>query len=261
MRYDVHTHAFHPKIAAKVLKQLHEHYDIPPVGTGLMDDLLARARAAGLDRVVVHTAATTPDQVLPANNWSIALHEKYPEVLAFGTMHPGHPDPEKEFARLERAGIHGLKFHPDFQGFRMDDPAFCRLLGRVAGRFTVMFHVGDRAAPENNPSCPVKLAALLDEFPELTAIAAHFGGYRHWRWALEHLAGRDVYLDTSSTLAFIDDETLCALWQKHPRERFLFGSDYPLFDPASEARRLAERLGLDEAEVRAVQANAHGLLG
>jgi predicted TIM-barrel fold metal-dependent hydrolase len=261
MRYDVHTHAFHPKIARRVLAQLHDHYGIAPVGSGLMDDLLARTRAAGLDRVVVHTAATTPDQVAPANTWSIELHKRYPEVLAFGTMHPAHPDPEKEFARLERHGIAGLKFHPDFQGFRMDDPAFSRLLERVAGRFTVMFHVGDKAAPKDNPSCPMKLAALLDAFPNLTAIAAHFGGYRHWRWALEHLAGRDVYLDTSSTLAFIDDETLRALWRAHPRERFLFGSDYPLFDPAAEADALARRLGLDEAEVRSLQANAHGLFG
>ncbi|GKT14910.1 hypothetical protein ADUPG1_004064, partial [Aduncisulcus paluster] len=28
MYYDVHTHAFHPKIADKVIQQLHDHYGI-----------------------------------------------------------------------------------------------------------------------------------------------------------------------------------------------------------------------------------------
>ena len=40
-------------------------------------------------------------------------------------------------------GVRGLKFHADFQGFFLDDPAFLRLLEAAAGRFAVMFHVGD----------------------------------------------------------------------------------------------------------------------
>lgn len=255
MRIDVHTHAFHPKIAQKVLDQLSDHYGIPPVGDGTVEDLLTRAARAGLDRVMLHTAATDPSQVVPANNWAIELTRKHPEVVAFGSLHPDYPDNEREIERLTKAGITGLKFHPDFQGFFLDSPGFRRLMEMVPERFTLMIHVGDDLPPEKNPSCPMKLAALLHDFPGRRVIAAHMGGYLHWKWALEHLVGRDVFMDTSSTLAFIPDEMLRAIWNGHPRERMLFGSDYPLFDPGAEMHVLQRRLALtDEALESLLQA-------
>ncbi len=261
MRIDIHCHAFHPKIADKVTAQLDEHYGIRPVGTGTCEDLLARARRAGLDKVVVLGAATDPSQVIPANNWAIGLQREHPEVVAFGTLHPGFIEVEKELERLQRNGVRGLKFHADFQGFFLDDPAFLRLLEAAAGRFAVMFHVGDKLAPADNPSCPFKMAALLDRFPETPMIAAHMGGYLHWQWALDELAGRDVYFDTSSTLDFIPDDLLRELFRRHPRERILFGSDYPLFDPGDEAVKLQKRLSLSDAELEELMENGARLLG
>lgn len=249
MRLDMHTHAYHPKIAHKVAAQLERHYGIVPVGSGLIEDLRVRARLAGLDKVVVHCAATAPAQVIPANNWAIELTRTYDDVLAFGTLHPGYADFEAELNRLWTAGIRGIKLHADFQGFRLDDRALWPIFEALSGRFVVMFHVGDRPAPKDNNSCPMKLAAIHRDFPGLTIIAAHLGGYLHWKWALEHLIGRDVYLDTSSALPFIDDATLGEILRRHPRERIVFGSDYPLFDPGEEMERLMSRLGLSDAEM------------
>lgn len=259
MRLDVHTHAFHPKIADKVLSQLDDHYGIPPVGSGTVKDLLARVRRAGLDGAVVHTAATTPDQVVPANNWAIELARTHPEIVPFGSLHPAYPDNEREVNRLLAAGIKGLKFHPDFQGFFLDDPAFARIMEMIGDRFLLMIHVGDSLPPEKNPSCPIKLAALRRNFPAPRIIAAHMGGYLHWPWALTHLAGQDVYLDTSSTLPFIDDGLLQDLWRRHPRERILFGSDYPLFDPGAELHALQQRLALSDSALDDLVANADAL--
>ncbi len=239
---DTHCHVFHPKIAHKALKHLEGHYGLRPQGTGLLDDLLARADRAGIERVVVHTAATDPAQVIPANNWALELMRQSPRVTAFGTLHPECPDPDRELDRLERAGVVGLKFHADFQGFFLDDPKFYTLMERIGSRFLLMFHVGDRLPPEQNPSCPVKLARLRREFPGPVIIAAHLGGYLHWDHAVEHLAGQDVYLDTSSSLRLIADHTLRALLRRHPAERLLFGSDYPLFDPGDEIRLVEQRL-------------------
>lgn len=254
MFIDIHTHAYHPKIADKVLAQLEGHYGIKPVGTGQIDDLIARAKRAGLDRVVVHNAATAAAQVVPANNWAIHIHREYPEVLAFGTLHPEYPEFERELDRLERNGIHGIKFHADFQGFRLDDQRLWPLFEALSGRFTVMLHVGDRLPPEQNNSCPAKVAAILRDFPGLTVIAAHMGGYLHWQYALEHLIGKDVYIDTSSSLAFIDDDTLQRIFSGHPRDRILFGSDYPLFDPGEEIGMLRRRLSLRDAELETLLA-------
>jgi len=239
---DTHCHVFHPKIAEKALNQLEGHYGLRPEGSGILEDLLSRAERAGVDRVVVHTAATDPAQVIPANNWAIDLMRQSPRVTAFGTLHPDYADVDKELDRLERAGVVGLKFHPDFQGFFLDDPKFYALMEKVGSRFMLMFHVGDRLPPEQNPSCPIKLARLRREFPGPVMIAAHLGGYLHWDFAVEHLAGLDVYMDTSSSLRFVPDDTLRALLKAHPSDRLLFGSDYPLFDPGDEIRLIERRL-------------------
>lgn len=246
MTLDIHTHAFHPKIASKVLEQLTGHYGITPVGTGLVEHLLERLDAAGIGRAAVHAAATAPAQVIPANNWSMELARTQPRLIPFGTIHPGFADFEAEFDRLERAGIRGIKIHADFQGFRLDDPALRPILETMQGRFIALFHVGDRLPPHQNPSCPAKLRAIRDDFPQLCIIAAHLGGYLHWAEALLHLAGTDVYLDTSSSLPFLDDALLRAILDRHPPERVLFGSDYPIFDPARELKRLRERLRLSD---------------
>lgn len=252
MFIDIHTHAYHPKIADKVLAQLEGHYGIKPVGTGQMDDLLARAKAAGLDRVAVHNAATAPAQVIPANNWAIHIHREYPEVISFGTLHPDYPNFERELERLRRNGIKGIKFHADFQGFRLDDHRLWPIFEALSGKFVVMLHVGDRLPPDQNNSSPDKVAAILRDFPQLTVIAAHMGGYLHWQYVLEHLVGKNVYIDTSSTLSFIDDDTLRRIVDGHPRERILFGSDYPLFDPGDEIALLRKRLSLRDAELEAM---------
>ena len=260
MFIDVHAHAFHPKIAHKVLAQLENHYSISPVGNGLLEDLLARTHRAGLDKAVVLTAATSPSQVIPANNWAIQIKKTCDDCIPFGTVHPGFNDMEKELDRLEQAGVKGLKFHPDFQGFRMDDPALFDIMEMVGDRFTCLFHVGDTLPPDENPSCPRKLAALRKAFPAPPIIAAHMGGYQHWEFALEHLADTDVFVDSSSSLDFLDDATLQSLYDGFGLDRILFGSDYPLFDAGEEREKLETRLSLTDVEMERMMSTAAGLL-
>ncbi|WP_319543863.1 amidohydrolase family protein [uncultured Pseudodesulfovibrio sp.] len=249
MRIDIHAHAFDPKIAHKVLVQLEGHYGIKPVGTGIAADLIERLDEAGIDKSVILTAATTPNQVIPANNWAIELKKNNPRFIPFGTLHPGFDRNAEELDRLEKNGIQGLKFHPDFQGFRMDDEAFFEVMELIQGRFVCMFHVGDRLPPDENPSCPKKMAALRKRFPKPVMIAAHMGGYQHWEYAIEHLAGTDVYVDCSSVLDFVDDTLLKRMFEAFSHDRILFGSDYPLFDAATEIEKIARRLDLSDNQV------------
>ncbi|WP_243546128.1 amidohydrolase family protein [Pseudodesulfovibrio tunisiensis] len=249
MKIDVHTHAFHPKIADKVLDQLDHHYHIGMTGTGRADDLIQRLDKGAIDKAVVLCAATAPSQVIPANNWAIQLKKEEPRFIPFGTMHPDFDNIEEEFDRLEQNGITGLKFHPDFQGFRMDDPRFRKVMEIAGDRFIMLFHVGDTLPPEENPSCPIKMAKLRDDFPDPIMIAAHFGGYRQWDLAVEHLADRDVFVDTSSSIDFLSDEQCKRIFDKFDREHILFGSDYPLWDPQTEMDKLRKRLGFSDSEM------------
>ena len=225
----------------------------------LLDDFLARLDEAGIARAIVHSAATAPGQVIPANNWAIHVQNTNQQLLAFGTLHPDFTNWEAELDRLERNGIKGLKLHPDFQGFWLNDPRLQPIYEALQGRFTVMCHIGDRVPPEQNPSSPAKLARIKKDFPGLKVIAAHFGGFQHWDYVLEHLAETDVYVDTSSSLDFISDEQLQSIYHALGRERILFGSDYPLSTPTREIRLLRQRLQLSDAELEEILTNGNAL--
>lgn len=260
MWIDIHTHVFPSAVAEKVCAQLTAHYGITCSGSGVIDDLLQRAQMAGLDNVVVHSAATTPEQVVPANTFALHLERMYPEVIAFGTVHPEYADWEAQLRRLKKHNIRGLKLHPEFQGFWLNDPKLHPIIEAAQQDFIFMVHIGDNVPPQQNPSCPYKLAALLDQFPKARFIAAHMGGYLHWEHSLQALAGRDVFMDTSSTLDCIDDTTLKALFAKHDRERILYGSDYPLYDPQEEMVKLQQRIPLSDTQLTGVMHNAAKLL-
>lgn len=261
MYTDVHTHIFTPSTAQKTLSMLEARYGTEPVGSGLIDDLLEREKKAGMDRVVIHSAAPSHEHVGPVNLMATHLMKNNENVIAFGTMHPDDPIWEERMSALEHAGVPGIKIHPELQNFRLDDPRLLPMFEAGAGRFIFMVHIGDRLPPEENPSCPYKMAAVLDAVPQTTFIAAHLGGWMHWEHVPKALMGRDIWLDTSGSLTSIDEATLHTIFKGHPRSHILFGSDYPLFDPGDELKLLQKRLHLSDEELDDMMLNADLLFG
>ena len=105
------------------------------------------------------------------------------------------------------------------------------------------------------------VADLLRSFPRLQIICAHFGGYRMWEHSLEALAGQDnLWVDTSSTTAYVTPELLRRLLRQHPRDHVLFGTDWPLYDPPVELERLRRMSGLSEDAMDHLLSNAGYLL-
>ena len=264
MYIDIHTHAFHPKIAHKAVDHLNSFYSITCSGDGTIANLLEREQEAGLEKCVVLCAATAPAQVIPANNYAISLQREHPEqVIAFGTVHPAYENWENELARIKAAGIRGIKLHPDFQSFWLDDPRLLPIFETAQKDFVFEIHIGDKTTPEKNPSCPYKLASIMRQFPDIRVIAAHFGGYRMWSHALEVFSGstfENLWFDTSSTTPFATPELAHRLLNTFPRERILFGTDWPLYDPVEELQRLQTLGGLSDSEMEVIMSNASALL-
>lgn len=263
MRFDVHTHAFHPKIAHKAVAHLNDFYEVHCAGDGTVAHLLERERLANMDRCVVLCAATAPAQVIPANNYAMSLQKEYDAVIAFGTIHPGFINWENELVRMTSKGLRGIKLHPDFQGFCLDDPRLLPIFEAAQKDFIFLFHVGDAMTPRDNPSCPYKLAKILDNFPGLRVIAAHLGGYRMWEHALIALGydKRDnLWLDTSSVTPFVSSEELLYFFQAFPHDRLLYGTDWPLYDPLEEMERLQRLAKLSDDDLERLLTNATPLL-
>jgi predicted TIM-barrel fold metal-dependent hydrolase len=243
---DMHTHAYPEKVACKAVEFLNNYYHVQCQGTGRMKDLLSSAADAGVDYLLVHAVATKPSQVENVNSW-IARHLS-DHVFGFGSIHPDYPDIPRELRRIQSLGLRGVKLHPDFQEFYADSPAMFPVYKMLEGVMPVLFHAGDE---NSDYSSPKRIANVAEHFPGLTIIAAHLGGYSQWDEAEKYVIGKNVYLDTSSSLFKLPRERAVEIIRRHGAERVLFGTDYPLTRHREELTRF-RALGLTEEEERLI---------
>ncbi len=233
---DTHAHIFPPKIAEKASRSIGLFYNTDVTYKGSIGELIASGDRISVTRYIVHSTATRAEQVIPINDFIIRSCREEPRFIGFGTMHQDFPDIRGEFERMQEEGLKGLKLHPDFQEIEADSPRLDPVYEELADRdLPVLIHAGDS---RYDYSSPRRLARVLDRHPRLKMIAAHFGGYTQWEDSLEYLAGRDCWFDTSSSLWRLSPETAGRFFRKHGTERFLFGSDFPMWDHTGELKRL-----------------------
>lgn len=243
---DVHTHIFPGKIAEKAVGAIGEFYDIPMCHPGSPEALLKSGGAIGVRKYLVCSSATVPKQVVSINDFIRDCCEAHPEFLGFGTLHPGYEDIPGEVRRIEEMGLRGVKLHPDFQRFNIDDPAAFPIYESCQERgLPVLFHTGDE---RYDWSAPVRMAAVAKKFPGLICIAAHFGGYNHWQDVEVYKDLPNVWFDTSSALFKLPRERALGLIKLMGHRRFMFGTDFPMWDHREELERFLS-LGLPE-EIR-----------
>ncbi|MCL2270774.1 MAG: amidohydrolase family protein [Treponema sp.] len=227
---DFHTHIYPEKIAAKAVASIGEFYTVAMQGNGTVESLLESGRRGGIGHFVVFSAAAIPGQVQAINDYIASTCRERPEFTGFGTLHPDMEKPREEIERLIALGLKGVKFHPDMQRFNIDDGRMMDIYAALEGRLPVIFHTGDYRYTFSHPS---RLARVLDNFPKLCAIAAHFGGWSVVDIAYDYLHNRRCYFDVSSSLSFLGVRRAAELIRSYGAERFLFGSDYPMWDPAA----------------------------
>ena len=236
MIIDSHAHVYPAKIAAKASESIGGFYDIKMKYDGSVDALLRAGGEAGVEKFLIHSVATTPLQVESINNFIVRTVTEHPgRFIGFATLHPDFPEPEKELERAASLGLHGIKLHPDFQQFPIDDrrmwPAYawCEAHG-----FPILFHTGDRRYEYSNPHLVLN---LLEAFPDIKLICAHFGGYSEWDEAAKCLPGTNVCVDTSSSFFALTDERIMELIGLYGEGRIFFGTDYPMWEPKAELER------------------------
>ncbi len=257
MIIDFHTHVFPDGIAQKASGNIGKFYGIPIQFDGTLSSLLRAGEAAGVDRYVVHSVATKPNQTAAINGFIAGLCRDNPGVSGFATIHPDQEDMAGEIERALNLGLKGVKIHSDMQKVAMDDPRLFALYDLIQDRVPLLAHTGDRRFDFSNPD---RLLRVLDAFPKLNLVGAHFGGWSVWREAADALKGRDIYVDCSSSFYALQPEEARALIRGYGAERVLFGSDYPMWDPGVELQYL-EKLGLTASEMELIlHENAERLL-
>jgi predicted TIM-barrel fold metal-dependent hydrolase len=174
------------------------------------------------------------------------------EFLApFGSLNPKLPDWEEELRRC--AEVHrmaGIRLHPNYHGYSLDDPEFARLLRLAAERRMIvqlalvmederMMHPLMRVDPVD----PAPLVDLVKQTPGLRLVLLN---------ALRTLRGKPLLGLVSAGEVFVEIAMLEGLGgvgnllAQLPAQRVLFGSHAPLFYFESARLKLKESPLSDE---------------
>ncbi len=232
---DIHTHIYPDDIAQKATDSVQDFYGIGSYSmNGTVGMLLERGKQAGISQFVILPVAIRPDRVQSINNFIQEQARCHDCFIPFGTVHAAMENMDAEVQRLLELGVKGIKMHPDSQRFSIDDPRLFPMYEAVRGRIPVLLHMGDH---RYNYSHPVRLRRVLDLFPGLDAIAAHFGGYSMQETARELLYDTDCVMDISSSMMFMEPGEAEKYINLYGAERMAFGTDYPMWDPVKEAER------------------------
>jgi len=259
---DFHMHVFPDHLAERAMKTLSQHGGgLEPVFDGTLAGLRQLLSDEGLDAGVVLTIATKPSQEASVNRF--ALQHNRDNIFFFGSVHPHSHHAFDHLRQLKEAGIRGIKLHPEYQGFSIDDPQALPLYEAIAelGMITV-FHMGLDIGYDLPSRCrPAALASVLPFFQGAPVVAAHYGGYMLWDEVGRELVGKPVYLDTSYSHSRIPAPIATRLIRDHGADRILFGSDAPWSRPFLEAQMI-RHLDLTEKEIEMIlDGNARRLLG
>lgn len=255
---DFHTHVYPDAIAMKAADHIREFYTLGNEAmNGTVQTLLERGTTSGTTEFVILPVATNPSKTRHVNDFILETLTKEPRFYGFGTVHAAMDDLMDEVAYIQEKGLRGIKMHPDCQAFDIDDPRLLPMYEHIQGRLPVILHMGDLRFDHSHPA---RLRWVLDMFPKLQVIAAHFGSYQIYPEAYERLKDKDCFFDVSSSLMFMEEGVAEKYINAYGAERFVYGSDYPMWDPVQEMERFL-KLKLTDAQFEQIaHKTAEGIL-
>ena len=226
---DFHTHVFPDKIAERAIASLEERGNIKSFIEGTKDALTSSLKSSGIDAAVILPIATKPTQNDSINKFAKLINDSDDNLFSFGSVHPDSEDYEQVIDTIKEYNLPGIKLHPDYQGFFVDDPKYQPLFEYIAKKgLPVTVHAGfDVAYPAEQHCTPERMSNLLERVPGLTLIAAHLGGYRYWDDVEKYLVGRNVYIDTSLAYGECPDEQIKRIIENHHHDKVMFATDSP----------------------------------
>lgn len=262
MVIDFHVHCFNPKIAERALGVLAENFHGKPLTNGLVENTVERFDEWGVDRGVLLPIATKPTQQVILNNW--CAEQDGGRFISFGSVHPDAPDLCEELDRIVSLGLHGVKLHPDYQGFMVDEDRLDAVYDEIEKRdLPMVLHAGfDVYSPKCIHCPPERALKMLKKHPNMKVVLAHLGGNDSWYQVWDILAGIDgeVYFDTAFTGRYCPDNMMENIIRRHGADRILFASDCPWDDPSVIKEKIM-RLGIsDDDKEKIFSGNALRLL-
>ncbi len=257
---DCHCHIYPDKIADKAVESIRSFYDIDMGYDGRYSTLIENGSKNGVKHFIIFSVATTPKQVQSINSFiADAVNKGGGLMTGLGSLHPDSDDIEEDYRHIKEIGLKGVKLHPDFQKISIDDKRCERIYELCRGEMPVLLHTGDCRYDFSNPD---RLTPILEKYPDLTVIGAHFGGWSVWDEAVSKLSNYpNFYVDCSSSLYGMSAEKAKRIVRTYGADKVLFGTDFPMWPYEGELERFFEMNLTDEETEKILFKNAVRLFG
>ena len=258
---DAHCHIYPDKIADKAVEAIGQFYDLSMYYDGRYSTLIDFGSKIGVKHYVIFSVATTPKQVHSINNYIADTVKQSGGIMTgLGALHPDSETVEEDIAEIIALGLKGVKMHPDFQKFQIDDKKCYKIYELCQkNNLPVLLHTGDSRYDYSNPQ---RMKKVLEDFPNLTVIGAHFGGWSCWKEAAETLSSySNFYVDCSSSFDWLTAGECRDLISAYGADHVLFATDFPMWNHESEYKRFTEINLSDEENRLILYKNAVRLFG
>jgi predicted TIM-barrel fold metal-dependent hydrolase len=258
---DIHTHAFPDEIALNAVPLLASKANVKPALNGTLKALEQSMDKAGIDISTVCSIATKPSQFRNIVKWS-AENSSNKRFVFLPSVHPASQEPLKEIEEVAKLQFRGIKMHPYYQEFVVDEERMFPLYRKMAelGLFLICHTGFDIAFPRKRMADPIRIRNVIKKVPNLKFIATHTGAWEDWDEVEKQLAGENVYIETSFSISYLGKAKFRNLLLKHNPELLLFGTDSPWSDQSEELAAIRSAGFSEELLEKITGRNAQKLL-
>ena len=248
MLIDFHTHCFPDHLAQKAIPHLsHISGGLQPYTDGTVLGLKKSMESNGVSASVILNIATNAHQQTKVNDFASSVNDNK-TIFSFGSVHFESFDALNELERIKDMGLKGVKLHPYYQGFDVDDPKMKPIYKKISQLGLIcVFHAGrDYGFAPPYKNTPSKMLKALSWFSS-PVIVAHWGGVDCYDEVLKLLAGTDAYFDTSFGYSMMPKYYAQKIFEKHGADKMVFGTDTPWHTKEMEMR-LIESLDISQED-------------
>lgn len=187
-------------------------------------------------------------------------------LVPFGSINPKLPDWQEDVRRCQEVHeMPGIRLHPNYHGYKLDDPVFAELLKlATARRLIVQIALCMEDQRTQSPLMRISpvditpLAGVVHDTPGLRLELLNRTSHISQEQFRAALTAGDVYTDISMVEGVAG---VARFIQEVPLPRVLFGSYYPFYDFESALLKIQES-GLDEGSQKDIcEGNARRLIG
>lgn len=138
-------------------------------------------------------------------------------------------------------GFRGIKIHPSFNGIPADDPSYEDVWQFAAEKeLTIVAHSWSVSSynPAQVLSTPEKFETYVKKYPAVRLVLAHSGGRGTGRHEAVRMVNEYAQVYTDCAGDIYDLHYFEEMTSSIPKNKLLFGSDFPWFDLRSHLTRL-----------------------